>query len=201
MDSSGSITDPDYKKEKDFVKKAARRLGISQLSRAAIVLYSTNAHVEARFGQFDNVRDFERAVDSLRYLNSTTRIDRALALATRDVFPEARLNVTKILVVLTDGKQTQSQNARVIGLREASDPLRMQGVHIIAVGVAEAERAELRLMTDSEEDVLMSKNFDELNQKLQKLVQAVCGKKITQRYVFVFFDGSLQFRQSLQNTL
>lgn len=179
MDSSGSITDLDYKKEKDFVKKAARRLGISQLSRAAIVLYSTNAYVEARFGQFDNVRDFERAVDSLRYLNSTTRIDRALALATRDVFPEARPNVTKILVVLTDGKQTQSQNAGVIGLREASDPLRMQAVQIIAVGVAEAERAELRLMTDSEEDVLMSKNFDELNQKLQKLVQAVCGKKIT----------------------
>ena len=82
-----------------------------------MVLYSNAASVQARFGQYASLAEFESAVDQLPYERGRTRIDKALDLAASDVFPEARPGVARIALLITDGKQTEASDAK--GLREA----------------------------------------------------------------------------------
>ena len=58
----------------------------------------------------DNVDSFNKAVDAIPLMGSTTRIDRALRLTQKDMFKieaGARPTAPKILILLTDGSQTQ----------------------------------------------------------------------------------------------
>lgn len=179
MDSSGSIKPPDYQREKDFVKLLADRLDISpNHSRAAIVLYSGTPYIEATFDSYTNARDFGRAVNNLRHLKSTTRIDKALELAATDIFSQARDGVAKIAIVLTDGQQSDKNKLRdpAQNLRKASEPLRSKGVRVLAVGIGhEAVKEELRLMTEADTDVFMPTSFDDLKLKIDKIREIACG--------------------------
>ena len=180
IDSSGSIGRGNYLKEKAFVKAIAKSFGVAPgQSRAAMVLYSNAASVQARFGQYASLAEFESAVDQLPYERGRTRIDKALDLAASDVFPEARPGVARIALLITDGKQTEASDAK--GLREASAPLRKAGVRVMALGVGSGVDADqLRLITETDEDVLLADDFDNLLLKLRNLTSKVCelaGKK------------------------
>ena len=123
--------------------------------------------------------EFESAVDQLPYERGRTRIDKALDVAASDVFPEARPGVARIALLITDGKQTEASDAK--GLREASAPLRKAGVRVMALGVGSGVDADqLRLITETDEDVLLADDFDNLLLKLRNLTSKVCelaGKK------------------------
>lgn len=180
MDSSGSIRN-DYQKEKDIVKAVARSLlGASGGdSRAGIVLYSENAYVKATFEQYNSLDDFHNTIDKLPLLNRGTRIDRALQKAKKELFSTPRNSVASVAIVLTDGKQDDGAG----DLEEASEPLRAAGVHILAVGIGNADEKELRSMTDfrfhdgdDDDDVIKSDNFEELKLKVHDLAKKACRK-------------------------
>ena len=174
IDSSGSIGEIDYLKQKNFVKEAAKSFGLApDQSRAAIVLYSTTASVQARFGQYNTTEEFAKAVDALPYEKGSTRIDRALDLAATDIFPKARGSVPKLALLITDGKQTRESDA--IGLKEASEPLRQAGVRVLALGIgSDVDRNELRLVTETDDDVVMATDFEDLLLKIGNLTNRVC---------------------------
>ena len=174
IDSSGSIGRTNYKKQKNFVKEVAKTFGLSPNgSRAAMVLYSNSASVKARFGQYSDPKEFGGAVDSLPYERGLTRIDKALDLTARDIFAQSRSGVPKIAMLITDGTQTAAADAK--GLKEASEPLRQAGVRVLAVGVGKGvDREELRLVTESDEDVVLVANFINLRLKLSNLISQVC---------------------------
>lgn len=174
IDSSGSIGRTNYKKQKNFVKEVAKTFGLSPNgSRAAMVLYSNSASVKARFGQYTDPKEFDGAVDSLPYERGLTRIDKALDLTARDVFAQSRSGVPKIAMLITDGTQTAAADAK--GLREASEPLRQAGVRVLAVGVGKGvDREELRLVTESDEDVVVAADFEDLLLKLSNLTSQAC---------------------------
>ena len=174
IDSSGSIGRRNYRKEKEFVKAVAKSFGIGAgQSQGAIVLYSNSASVKARFGKHSSLEEFQRAVDQLPHERGQTRIDKALALAGSDIFPEARPGVAKIALLITDGRQTVADDAK--DLKEASEPLRQAGVRVIALGIGSGvDGAELRSITESDDDVVLADGFDDLVLQLRNLTSKAC---------------------------
>lgn len=175
IDSSGSIARRNYVKVKDFVKYIARGFGISPSeSRAGIVLYSNDASIKAQFDQYTNTEDFVKAVDDLPHERGRTYIDRALRLAASQLFPNARKNVPKIAMLMTDGKQTDPSGK--VNLREASAPLRKQGVRVLAFGVGKNVNVrELRLTVERDEDITSVSNFDDLINKVRTYTVNLCA--------------------------
>ena len=97
-----------------------------------------------------------------------------MEVARREVFLYARPGVHQIAMIITDGVQTQEADTK--DLREASAPLRDAGVKILAIGIgAKANRSQLRLMVEKDEDVLMTKSFDDLILKLNSLIKKTCS--------------------------
>ena len=173
MDSSGSIGYRDYNKEKNLIKTLAKRLGIQQGgSRAGIVVYDGFATVEARFDQYPSAASFLSAVRKLPYKGGQTRLDKALALSHK-LFEKARAEAPKLAIVLTDGRQTRDPDTK--NLTMASAPLKRDGIHIVAAGVGDADWGELRLMTDSHEDVFFAEDFGKLASQAENLALRACG--------------------------
>ena len=174
IDSSGSIGKRNYLKQKDFVKAVAKSFGLApDQSQAAMVLYSNSASVQARFGQYPTTEEFGKAVDALPYERGLTRIDKALDVAATEIFPEGRAGVPKIALLITDGTQTQTADAK--DLTEASEPLRKAGVRVLAVGIGSGVDADqLRLVTESDEDVVVANDFQDLLLKIGNLTSRAC---------------------------
>ena len=174
VDSSGSISKSNYRKIKAFVKHVARSFGVSPTeSRAGIVVYSTSASVKAHFGQYLTIDEFVVAVDRLPHERGYTRIDKALKVASTQLFPRARQDVPKIAMVLTDGEQTKSPDA--VGLKEASEPLRRAGVRIVAFGIGKRVNVrELRLIVERDEDVIRVMKFDDLISRVRNYSASLC---------------------------
>ena len=174
VDSSGSIGSKNYLKEKHFIKQLARSFGVAPgQSRAALVLYSDSATVKAGFDQYPTLEEFHRSVDDLPYEKGFTRIDLALEKANQEVFPQARKGVPKIAILITDGKQTKTVDSK--GLREASEPLRRAGVRVLAVGVgSDVDPDQLRLVTESDDDVVVAQSFPNLLVQIGNLTSRAC---------------------------
>ena len=117
---------------------------------------------------------FKEAVGRLKLERGLTRIDKALEVASREVFPYARPGVHQIAMVITDGAQTQGADTK--DLREASAPLRDAGVKILAIGIGSStDEKELRQLVEKDEDVLLAKSFDDLILKLNSLIKKTCS--------------------------
>lgn len=155
----------------------ARSLNIAPgYGRAAVVLFSDNAFLEARFDQYNNSQDFQKAVDQLRHLQKETRIDLALDVTER-AFSEAwtRTGVPKIAIVLTDGEMTGGGTSH--DLREAALRLWRKGIRVIAVGIGnKVNQKELEAMTESDADIYRPASFRELKVKLSGITKSICGK-------------------------
>ncbi|XP_078377290.1 cuticlin-6-like [Oculina patagonica] len=178
IDSSGSIGATNYQNQKNFVKAVAKSFGIAPgKSRAAMVLFGTSASVQARFGQYATMEEFGRAVDALPYDESgSTRIDKALDVVATEIFPAARADVPKIALLITDGVQTQTADAK--GLKEASEPLPRAGVHVLAVGIGSGvDTNQLRLVTESDEDVMVASDFQDLLLKVDNITSRASDLK------------------------
>ncbi|XP_020898609.1 collagen alpha-6(VI) chain-like [Exaiptasia diaphana] len=123
MDSSGSISKDDYRKEKEFVKQLANIFDISRnQARASVIIYDDNPKLIFSFeDELDN-RNVSAAIQGLQHLKGHTRIDKALAVA-ENVFTDARPTVPRIAFILTDGKQTADFDAKPLDV--ASKPLKV----------------------------------------------------------------------------
>ena len=177
VDASGSVGVPNYIKQKNFVKKIAKSFGGPESgSQMAVITYSDNAKVEIAFGQYKTTADLNKAMDDVTYTRGRTRMDKALALAARDLFGPgkgSRDNVAKILIVLTDGKQTPAEDA--VALDVAADELRKIGVQVFAGGVGKGiDEKELRLMTVKDEELFLAADFNDLAIEARALAKNVC---------------------------
>ena len=189
MDSSGSISSTNYRREKAFINAVAKSFGISKdKSRAALVLFSNSASTKIRFEDHSSTASFTAAVKALPHERGFTRIDRALEVATREVFPNARKGVYQIAMVITDGKQTQMDDTK--DLREVSKPLRKAGVRVLALGVGSGvDEKELRLIVERDGDVLLAKSFTEVISRVGALIESTCnlaGKSFSYSKDFIY---------------
>lgn len=164
MDSSGSLK-AEYSKEKDFLKALAAVFGIGvNASRAGVVTFSYFTEHSIKMRDHDNLVSFNEAVDRIPLMGSTTRIDKALRLAQKELFSlanGARPGVPKLLILLTDGSQTKDADAEDPSVIAAE--IRKSGIEMIAVGIGSGiDKRELGLIAGKEESLFSADSFDKL---------------------------------------
>lgn len=175
--SSGNLATSNYRKEKDFVKRLAATLNIAPgRSRIALILYSNFATAPVRLDEENTLASFDNLVDGLPHERGLTRIDRALKLA-RSIFDTngsiTRRGVPKILILLTDGKQTVAPDAT--SLDEAARPLHEADVKILTVGMgSNVDVKELRAMSLDNKDVFLAPSFDDLLSLSGSVAKIMC---------------------------
>ena len=181
MDSSGSLRH-EYHKEKDFVKTLAKSFNISpDGSRAGVVTFSLRAKHSIRMKDHTDITSLEAAIDDIPLMGMTTRIDRALRLAQKELFaaenggrPELH---HQVLILLTDGTQTKSAHAE--RPEDITDELRKSGIIVIVIGVGHGiHLKELDLMAGGAGKAHTAKSFDELigSDFVNKIGKESCGK-------------------------
>ena len=177
MDSSESITDEDFEREKIAVKEIAGLfLSASPDSRVGVIMYSGRPELMVDFLSQNSISEFESAVDDLTHKRSMTRIDSALRFAAQTLFLNPRRSVSSVAVVMTDGIQTPGPG--VEPLDTAVLPLREKGVRVLAVGVGpRVDRSELEDLVTSQDDVFQMSSFQELLNKSAELLEVVCPRK------------------------
>lgn len=93
VDSSGSISDRDWRLLRDFVKSVVNKLNVSSSgSHVALISYASYAVVELRFntltGDKLNPVEINKVVDRIKHHKGYTYMDRALQLADKKIFSE-----------------------------------------------------------------------------------------------------------------
>ena len=180
VDSSGSLSSH-YGKEKDFVKQMINRLQLSASGiHSSLILFSHSASLRILFSDYDNGNDFNKAVDALPLLNSVTRIDKALKVASDRMFKQAngmRSYVPHTLILLTDGQQTSGPD--VVPPSVAVKPLHKAGIKVIVVGIGSGVNpTELKSIVNSPKYLyFFAKDFDELRSPafVDKVTHATCN--------------------------
>ena len=180
VDSSAASIGKDYGKEKEFIKAIGSSLDIVEGgSHAGIVLFSSDSEVAMKFSESNNASEFSRAVDKLPMLGGRTRrMDKALKMAFDRLFtPEygMRVDVPQVLVLLTDGGQTQEAGA--VALSQAVAPFHEANVKVLVVGIgSDVKRDELRSIVKSDKDLYMAGDFERLISKdfSKSVSKAVC---------------------------
>ena len=174
MDSSESITGEDFEREKRAVKVIAQSfVQASKDSRAGVIMYSGQPELSVDFSRQSDFEQFKSEVDALPHRRSMTRIDRALRFASTSLFANPRPSVTSIAVIMTDGVQTPGSGVEPVS--QAVLPLRIKGVRVLVVGVGpRVDLNELNSMAASKDDVFQMSSFQELLDKANQFLQAVC---------------------------
>lgn len=177
MGMSSSITVKNYEKQRNFVKNVADTFSVSMgKTEAGVVTYNEEASLWIRFGQHKNNEEFKTAVDKIPFWGGQTRIERGLKMAADGLFgviKQERANLSKILIVLTNGDQ--SSDPKATSLDQAVLPLLKLGVRLLAVGIgSDVSRDELRLIVEKDEDIFTVDNFDELLAKSNQIARAAC---------------------------
>ena len=113
LDSSGSVGYIGYQQEKAFIKSISARFHENQDGPiASVITYSFDADLNIKLNDymFPDLASFNLAVDTIPYIASISRLDKALLLAQTDLYSlenGGRPDCPKVLIVLLDGVPTQ----------------------------------------------------------------------------------------------
>lgn len=153
MDSSQTITEEAYRKEKFFVKAMAKHLNVSPgKSRAALITYGSTAFTVDTFG---NTR-FDDSVDRARSMTGERRIDQALLQAVQ-LLSSARPSVPKLVVLLTAGNQQSGTQSP----EDAARRIQSRGGKSFVVMVGrEPDENEFYKIVDKPPDAFRVPSFD-----------------------------------------
>lgn len=131
LDCSSSIWIVDYQKQLQFVVSLVRRFDISpNATRVGLGVFSNDFRPVISLGQYNNRQELEQAILKAPYLTGNSYTERGLRGLRLQGFQDARPNVTKVGVVVTDGR---SQN-RVATVQEARQAKEAQ-ISIFTIGV------------------------------------------------------------------
>jgi len=163
LDSSDSLR-TEYQKEKDFLKRVVSTFGLSEDGfRAGVVTFSYGADISLKFDDHYDSDSFNRAVDDIPLVGSTTRIDLALQ-KTEELFTKengARVYASEFVVLITDGSQTAAADAP--DPCALTDQMRREGKTVIVMGIGpNTDQKALQCMAGGPAHLHKAKNFDEL---------------------------------------
>ena len=123
---------------------------------------------------------FLAAVDKLPLFGYTTRIDKALNMAKSEMFKAengGRPNVPKLIILLTDGRQTKDADAMNPG--DIAEELRKSGIKLIVIGIGKyVNVTELLQMAGHPSNVYEVSNFDQLASRefIERISESSCDQ-------------------------
>ncbi|XP_004691741.1 PREDICTED: integrin alpha-L [Condylura cristata] len=127
FDGSMSLQKDEFQKILDFMKDVMRKLGNSSYQFAA-VQFSTTHKTEFNFLDYVKWKDPDTLLGNVKHMSQLTNTFGAVNYVATEVFRQdlgARLDATKVLIIITDGEATDSGN-----IDNAKDIIR----YIIGIG-------------------------------------------------------------------
>ncbi|XP_077431453.1 collagen alpha-6(VI) chain [Vanacampus margaritifer] len=171
IDHSGSIYPNDFYDMKKFILEFISTFRIGpQHVRLGVAKYADAPNLEFDLTAYADAKSLEKAVEAIAQMGGGTETGRALefmgpqfdrAVATRGQ------KVPEYLVVITDGKSSDE-------VKVPAQKLRAQGVTIYAIGVKNADMAELREISGDPKKTFFVNNFDALNPIKDDIITDIC---------------------------
>ena len=128
------------------------------------------------FSDYNHYEEFKIALEALPYDGKTTRIDKAIVKASRELMTRRggrRVDIPGVMVIMTDGRQTPDLD--VTPLEEAATSLEKLGVTTLVLGIGElADEKELRKMTARDDDVFLAPSLESLSSFVRPLSTSIC---------------------------
>uniref|UniRef100_A0A3Q3IV05 Collagen, type XIV, alpha 1b n=1 Tax=Monopterus albus TaxID=43700 RepID=A0A3Q3IV05_MONAL len=175
VDGSWSIGRTNFRRVRDFLEGLVTpfHIGPNHI-QIGLTQYSGDPRTEWHLNNFTTKDQLLEAVRNFRYKGGNTFTGQALLhVMEENMRPEvgARSEAQFFLVLLTDGK---SQDDAI----SAASRLKNAGVEIIAVGVKNADEAELRQVASEPVDlnVYNVNDFPLLSKLVARLVHILCGR-------------------------
>ncbi|XP_052382899.1 collagen alpha-1(VII) chain isoform X4 [Oncorhynchus keta] len=174
IDGSSSIGRANFLQVKGFmagiIKPFTSSVGQSGI-RFGAVQYSDTSRVEFTFTTYLNGTELVSAVENLNYKGGNTRTGAGLKFVADNFFnPTSIRNVSKVCILITDGKSQDS-------VSDTAQKLRSLGVEMFAVGIKSADQTELALIaTPPQRDyTFFVGDFKLLNTLLSLVGPRVCS--------------------------
>ncbi|XP_051812864.1 collagen alpha-6(VI) chain-like isoform X1 [Acanthochromis polyacanthus] len=173
VDESGSIGEANFQLMRTFLSSiiSGLEVGLARV-RLGIVTYNEMQTAQLYLNTFQTKTDILQLINFMPYSGGGTNTGAALDFTLKNIFNEkrgSRKGVQKVAVVVTDGK---SQDSVVV----PAATLRRAGVTVYAVGIKDANEAELREMatSPSEKHVFIVDSFTQLKSLEQTLQKSLC---------------------------
>ncbi|EGW05664.1 Collagen alpha-6(VI) chain [Cricetulus griseus] len=173
VDSSGSIGLENFSKMKTFMKNLVSKSQIgADRVQIGVVQFSHENREEFQLNTFMSQSDISNAIDQMSHIGETTLTGSALTFVSQYFSPHkgARPNVSKFLILITDG---EAQDI----VREPAVALRNEGVIIYSVGVFGSNVTQLEEISGKPEMVFYVENFDILQHIEDDLVLGICSPR------------------------
>uniref|UniRef100_G3WFQ7 Collagen alpha-1(XXI) chain n=1 Tax=Sarcophilus harrisii TaxID=9305 RepID=G3WFQ7_SARHA len=180
LDGSYSVGPENFEIVKKWLVNISNNFDIGpKFIQVGVVQYSDYPVLEIPLGSHHSGENLMEAMESLHYLGGNTRTGKAIQFALDHLFAKSPRFITKIAVVLTDGKSQDE-------VKDAAEAARDNRITLFAIGVgSETEDAELRAIANKpsstyvfyvEDYIAISKIREVIKQKLCE--ESVCPTRI-----------------------
>uniref|UniRef100_A0A8D2LYC8 Collagen alpha-1(XII) chain n=1 Tax=Varanus komodoensis TaxID=61221 RepID=A0A8D2LYC8_VARKO len=173
VDGSYSIGIANFVKVRAFLEVLVKSFEISPNKvQISLVQYSRDPHTEFTLNRYNRIEDIIQAINTFPYRGGSTNTGKAMTYVREKVFVTskgARENVPRVMILITDGKSSDTFTEPAIKLRNSD-------VEIFAVGVKDAVRSELEAIATppTETHVYTVEDFDAFQRISFELTQSVC---------------------------
>ncbi|XP_048352900.1 collagen alpha-1(XXI) chain isoform X2 [Sphaerodactylus townsendi] len=180
LDGSYSVGPENFEIVKRWLVNITSNFDIGpKFTQVGVVQYSDYPVLEIPLGTHDTNENLVREMESIQYLGGNTRTGRAIQFAIDHLFAKSPRFLTKIAVVLTDGKSQDE-------VKHAAAEARKNKITLFAIGVgSETEEDELRAIANKpsltyvfyvEDYMAISRIREVIKQKLCE--ESVCPTRI-----------------------
>ncbi|KAG7244369.1 hypothetical protein INR49_002894 [Caranx melampygus] len=173
VDGSYSIGLQNFAKVRAFLEVLVNSFDIGPNKvQISLVQYSRDPHTEFALNTHHDINAVVKAVRTFPYRGGSTNTGKAMTYVREKIFINsrgARQNVPRVMVLITDGKSSDS-------FKDAATNLRNIDVEIFAVGVKDAVRSELEAIANPPADthVYEVEDFDAFQRISKELTQSIC---------------------------
>uniref|UniRef100_A0A668A865 Collagen alpha-1(XII) chain n=1 Tax=Myripristis murdjan TaxID=586833 RepID=A0A668A865_9TELE len=173
VDGSYSIGLQNFAKVRAFLEVLVNSFDIGPNKvQISLVQYSRDPHTEFALNTHHDINAVVKAVRTFPYRGGSTNTGKAMTYVREKIFIPARgarQNVPRVMVLITDGKSSDS-------FKDAATNLRNADVEIFAVGVKDAVRSELEAIANPPSDthVYEVEDFDAFQRISKELTQSIC---------------------------
>ena len=174
VDGSASVNfygEDNFQLIKQSMKSFVRSFNVSSsTTRVGVIVYSTNSTVAFTLSQYSSERDVEDAINNITYPSGGTYTGQALNDAANVLFSNetVRGNVSKVLVVITDGVSTDDVTGPAALVNET-------GVNTYVIGIGQNyDHSQLLKIAHNVPDNVFQAEFSSLQNAFRGVREAIC---------------------------
>ncbi|XP_068135466.1 collagen alpha-1(XXI) chain [Hyperolius riggenbachi] len=180
LDGSWSVGPENFEILKNWVVNITNNFEIGpKYTQIGVVQYSDYPVLEIPLGRHESTEDLIRRMKEIEYLGGNTRTGNAIQFAVENLFARSLRPLTKIAIVLTDGKSQDD-------VKDIAEEARRNKITLFAIGVgSEIEESELKAIANKpsstyvfyvEDYIAISRIREIMRQKLCE--ESVCPTRI-----------------------